>query len=130
MRTVQVGQTVTCAETGKAFVITTDGFTFNYATSQDDEILSDEGVDIRERRALLDRSTPFTAYLSSDGQRLTGWKGNWLGTVVDWNPCKLTRMSFTHGKSYRSVRIRDVHGALWYGRGSPGVCITLRPCKG
>lgn len=130
MRTVQVGQTVTCAETGKAFVITTDGFTFNYATSQDDEILSDEGVDIRERRALLDRSLPFTAYLSSDGQRLTGWKGNWLGTVVDWSPCALARFSFLHGKSYRSVRVRDVHGALWYGRGSPGVCITLRPCKG
>lgn len=130
MRTVQVGPTATCAETGKAFVITTDGFTFNYATSQDGEILSDEGMDIRERRALLDRSMPFTAYLSSDGQRLTGWKGNRLGTVVDWRPCALARFSFMHGKSYRSVRIRDVHGALWYGRGSPGVCITLRPCKG
>lgn len=126
----QVGQTVTCAETGKTFVIETDGFTFNYATDGEGHIFSDEGVDIRERRALLDRSLPFTAYLSSDGRHLTGWKGNVLGAVVDWAPCKLTRTSFTHGKSYRSVRVRDVHGAMWYGRGSPGVCITLRPCKG
>lgn len=126
----QVGQTVTCAETGKTFVITTDGMTYNYATDREGHIFSDEGVDIRERRALLDRSLPFTAYLSSDGRRLTGWKGNVLGTVVDWSPCKLTRWSFIHGKEYRAVRIRDVHGAMWYGRGSPGVCINIRPCKG
>ena len=106
------------------------GCTFNYATTREDEVLSDEGVEIRQRRELLDRTVPFTGYLSSDGRHLTGWKGNVLGAVVDWAPCKLTRTSFTHGKSYRSVRVRDVHGAMWYGRGSPGVCITLRPCKG
>ena len=126
----QVGQTVTCAETGKVFSVKADGFTFNYATDREGRVFSDEGVDIRERRALLDRSLPFTAYLSSEGRHLTGWKGNVLGTVVESIPCRLSRFSFTHGKEYRAVRVRDVHGAMWYGRGSPGVCITLRPCKG
>ena len=124
------GQTVTCAETGKVFKIEAVGCTYNYASDSQGRIFSDEGVEIRERRALLDRRLPYTAYLSSDGRRITGWKGNVLGTVVNWSPCKLTRASFTHGKGYRAVRVRDVHGAMWYGRGSPGVCITLRPCKG
>lgn len=130
MRTINVGDTLTCAETRKTFVAAQQGCTFNYATTREDEVLSDEGVEIRQRRELLDRTVPFTGYLSCDGRHFTGWKGNVLGTVADWRPCQLTRRSWVHDKSYRSVRVRDVHGAMWYGRGSPGVVITLRPCKG
>jgi hypothetical protein len=130
MKDINIGDTLTCAETRKTFIAAQEGCTYNYATTSEDEVLSDEGVDIRQRRELLDRTLPFTGYLSCDGRHLTGWKGNVLGTVVDWAPCRLTRRSWTHGKDYRSVRVRDIHGAMWYGRGSPGIVINLRPCKG
>jgi hypothetical protein len=41
----------------------------------------------------------------------------------------LTRQSWTHGKDYRTINARDVHGNYWTGRGSPGICINLRPIK-
>jgi hypothetical protein len=126
---IEVGQTLICTETGKQFVASRDGCSFNYATDREGNIFSDEGVDARERRALLDRSKPFTCYFSSDGKRITGWKDNTLGYVVYSKTCKLGRLSFTHGKEYRSIVARDIHGGLWYGRGSPGICITLRAKK-
>lgn len=126
-----VGSTVVCAETGKPFVIASDGFTFNYATNDSGQVFSDEGVRIRESRELLNRSKPFTCYLSSDGKHVTGWKGNILGTVIRSNPCTLTRRSHWHDSStYRSVRIVDIHGNQWHGRGSAGIIIHLRACKG
>ena len=75
-----LGSVQTCAETGERFTIARDGCSFNYATTREGAIISDKGVDIRERRELLDRSRPFTCYLSSDGRHVTGWKGNILGT--------------------------------------------------
>jgi hypothetical protein len=126
----EVGQTVTCAETGKAFVVTTDGFTFNYAQDDAGNVYSDEGVDLREKRELLDRSRPFVGYLSSDGNHLTGWKGNILGRVVSRSTVRLTRWSYIHGRTIEAVRIRDIHGRLWYGRGNPGIAITIRAMKG
>jgi hypothetical protein len=126
---VNVGDSVRCAETGKQFVIQQEGCTFNYATDRQGNSYSDEGVDIREKRSLLDRSKPFLCYISTDGKHVTGWKGNVLGTVYEWWTIKLSRRSFTHGAHYRHIKVRDVHGGLWYGRSSPGVVVTLRPVK-
>jgi hypothetical protein len=118
-----VGSTVVCAETGKAFVIETDGFTFNYATSRSDEILSDEGVHIRETRDLLDRSKKFFCYVNSDGKSIGGWKGNVLGTVTEsW---ETGRKAFGGGYA-RFYRVTDVHGGKWTGYGNPGMCIALK----
>lgn len=79
---------------------------------------------------MRDRSATFCAYLSEDGQRVTTWSGGTLGTVVASKPCKLTRRSWTHSADeYRSWTVRDVHGAYWYGRGSPGISIRLRAQK-
>ena len=122
----RIGDTVTCAETGKAFVVEKDGITLNCATTPGGLPISDEGVDIREKRELLDRSKPFGCYVSYDGKRVTGWKGNTLGHV-------------TRSSSYRNnfhahilcVTVKDVHGSYWHGRGSgPGTAITLHPTKG
>lgn len=124
-----VGHTLTCAETGKQFIGAPDGITTNYARSSTGEILSDEGVDIRDRRELLDRSKPFGCYVSSDGKHVTGWKGNILGTITHANNYRLTRVSFMHGRTINHYVIRDIHGAFWYGRGNPGIYITLRPYK-
>lgn len=125
-----VGQTLVCAETGKEFVGASQGCTYNYAHDFDGAVLSDEGVDIREKRELLNRSKPVTGYLSSDAKRFTGWKGNTLGTVVFAKKTKLTRWSHVHGNTILSVKVRDVHGGLWYGWGNSGICITLRAYKG
>lgn len=83
----------------------------------------------RQIESMRDRSGPFSCYLSCDGNTITTWNGDTLGTVLDWNPCKLTRVSFTHGKEYRSIRAVDAHGKHWHGRTSPGMYVTLYPCK-
>lgn len=73
----------------------------------------------------------FTGYLSSDGKQFTSWPGGLLGHVIDSRPCKLTRLSFTHDRhTYMSVRVRDVNGREWHGRGSNGIVCTLRAYKG
>jgi hypothetical protein len=121
-----VGDTVTCSETGETFTIEQQGCSFNYAQKRSGEIYSDKGVDLIERRELLDRSKPFTCYVSSDEKNVTGWKGNILGTIISrsrtarrWNYPAMV-----------SIRVRDVHGGLWHGRGQgAGMCITLRPLK-
>lgn len=130
MADYEIGQEVTCAETGKRFVIEAQGCSFNCARRPDGSFVSDEGVDKSQRRALLDRSRPFVCYMASDGKQVGGWKGNVLGQIISTNIVALTRWSYVHGSTIRSVRVRDVHGGLWYGRGSPGVAITLRAYKG
>lgn len=126
----EIGQTVICAETGKRFIVAAEGISFNYATNDTGEVVSNKGVDIREKRELLDRSRPFTAYLSSDGKQLTGWKGNVLGRVVSSSTVRLAQWSAFHGRTMQAVRVRDCHGGLWYGRGNAGMAINIRPMKG
>lgn len=122
---IQFGQTLTCTETGKQFIAARDGITTNYARNAAGEVFSDEGVDIRERRELLDRSRPFFCYVSGDGRRVTGWKGNKLGEVVS------SSVGGGFGGRLLHVRVRDVHGGLWHGKGAgAGMCITLRAMKG
>ena len=114
-----------CADCGQTFYDET-----KYARSSSDEMLCYSCCTVRDLQAIktYDR---FTGYLSSDGRQFSTWSGGLLGHVIDSRPCKLTRMSFTHDrKSYRSVRVRDVHGREWYGRGSAGIVITLRACEG
>ena len=98
------------------YAVTSTGAKICYPCSDADEI-----------KTLLKRGAVFCAYLSSDGQHITTWPGGILGEVIWSKPCKLTRRSWTHGTGYRSVRIRDVHGNYWSGRGSPGIFIRLRP---
>ena len=126
-QTPEIGTAVTCAETGEHFTVARDGCSFNCATTPAGEILSDKGVDLRQRRGLLNRTKPFYCYLSGDGKTVTGWKGNVMGHV--------TRSSASrtgwHGSSLTHVRVTDVHGGKWYGKGAGrGMCITLRPVKG
>ena len=122
-----IGQTLTCAETGKTFVGAAAGCSTNYARDSAGRVFSDEGVHLREVRGLLDRSRPFTCYLSSDGRRVTGWKGNTLGHVTR----ETSSRSGWHGSEITHIRVTDVHGNEWHGRGAGrGMVITLRACKG
>lgn len=126
----QIGDTVTCAETGLPFIVKSIGCTVNYATVGDgkgnNRYVSIEGVDIRERRELLNRSKPMFGYISGDAKSFTGFLGNILGTITSYHSI---RNNFA-GRLY-AVRVTDVHGAHWYGRGlGNGMCIVLHPCKG
>ncbi len=129
---IRIGDVLTCAETGKQFFAASDGISTNYARDAEGNVYSDEGVNIRERRGLLDRTRPFDCYVSSDGKHVTGWKGNVLGDIVRAvrTPLPFGRQfSHWHGKEYSAYTIRDVHGAYWHGKGSPGVCIRLHPSR-
>jgi hypothetical protein len=127
MNNINFGDTLTCAETGRQFVAARDGITTNYATNNKGETFSDEGVDIRERREMLDRSRPFACYVSSDGKTVTGWKGNVLGRIT-WSstsPTGWCRSELLH------VRVIDCHGMPWHGKGAGrGMVIRLHPSKG
>ena len=121
----KIGDVVVCAETGKPFVVESNGFTFNYATDKHGNVYSDEGVRIREARELLDRTRPFYAYLSSDGRHVTGWKGNVLGEVSNlgvsrtgWNGAEIARF-----------RVKDIHGNWWQARGTEKGMCCLRPMR-
>ena len=122
------GKTARCAETKKTFVVASEDCTGNYATNKG-EILSNEGINIRECRELWDHSKPYVAYVSSDGGKITGWKGNELMTITRSTTYRLTRQSYVHGDRIQSIVARDVHGALWYGRGNAGMSIVMRAYK-
>lgn len=123
MLKINIGETLTCAETGKQFVAAADGCSFNYARTRAGETLSDEGVHLREVRGLLDRSRPFACYVSCDGKSVTGWKGNILGTAT-----VVAEYHNNFGATLWCYRVTDAHGAAWRGRNSgPGMIINLYP---
>ena len=125
MKNVNIGDTLTCSETGAQFIAARDGCSVNYARNNAGDIFSDAGVDIRERRELSNRKGPFFCYVSSDMRHVTGWKGNKLGEIV--SRC----IGGGFGGKMLHVRVRDVHGGMWHGKGAgAGMCITLRPMKG
>ena len=127
---ITVGETLICSETGKPFVAAHDGCSVNYARGTDGRIISDEGVRIINRRELLDRSKPFVCYLSPDGKHVTGWKGDILGDVIQTSVSS-DPLSGYRRETLTHVRVKDVYGAFWYGKGSGrGMCITLRALKG
>lgn len=119
-----------CVQCGAPFPVHPPGYLAyaGYAVRPDGGHICYPCADAAQREDMRDRSRPFVAYLS--GTKVTTWTGGELGTVVWTRPAKLTRPSFTHDRrSYRSVRVRDVHGAMWTGRGSDGIAIRLRPVK-
>jgi hypothetical protein len=123
---IEMGQILTCCETGKQFAAACDGFTYNYARDREGNLYSDEGVDIREKREMLDRSKPFCCYLSSDGRTVGGWKGNILGRVTQSSESR----TGWRGSRLTHVRVIDVHGNPWHGKGAgSGMCIRLHPSK-
>lgn len=126
MQTINFGETLTCSETGKQFIAAREGCTTNYARDSAGNVFSDEGVDIREKRELLDRSKPFYCYVSSDGKTVGGWKGNKLGTIHNYGESR----SGWNGDVIARFHVVDVHGQWWQGRGAgKGICCTLRAMK-
>ncbi len=86
-------------------------------------------ADREQVEGLRDRTKPAGGYLSSDGKTVTTWTGGKLGTVTSSTTIHLAKYSWIHGKTMQAIRVRDIHGGMWYGRTSPGVCVNLRPLK-
>jgi hypothetical protein len=119
---------VICADCGAVCIPSTSST--GYATYAAGTRVCYSCADKRQREELRDRSKPFCAYVSSDEKQITTWTGGQLMKVLDAKPCKLSRVSFTHDmKSFMSIRAVDCHGGYWFGRGSAGICIKMRPVK-
>jgi len=127
---VNIGDILTCHETGEQFVAALSGCTTNYAMDSEGRVYSDLGAFQADARALAERKGPFVGYVGARGD-LTTWKGQVLAQAWHSCACKLTRTSFMHSaRSYRSYWFRAPDGGLWYGRGSVGLSIKVRPVKG
>ncbi len=96
-------------------------FTTGAATLPDGREICYECADKRERADLLTHDK-FTAYVSSDGLRLTTWTGGILGRV-DFG----AHHPWSRERHY--LRAYDCHGQAWHGTGAEGMYCNLRKCK-
>ncbi len=123
---MNIGETYTCAETGKQFVFTPQGCSFNGCMSSSGETLSDEGAYIREQRRVREDNIAY-GYLSNGGKAITTWKGGNLMKVTSMTRSK--RGAFGHGLTY--VKAVSPDGREWYGKGcGESMLITMRVRKG
>lgn len=78
----------------------------------------------------IETADTYTAYVSSDGKRITTWTGATLAVVTSYG---VGSTRFTpSGGSYRmrTLRARTPDGAEWYGSGSDSMdVITIRRLK-
>lgn len=79
-----------------------------------------------DKRQLLDRTKPFCAYVSCDGETLSNWPGDPLGKIHSYSESR----AGWHGGTIARFHVRDCHGQWWQGRGAgKGMACTLRPMK-
>lgn len=116
-----------CSQCHKDKPVKTNGGT-GYAVDLGGELICYDCCTINDRAALKDRK-PFVAYVGTGATTITNWTGATLATITRSRACRLTRQSFTHGKYISCIHAVDVHGGHWFGRGSEGIAIKLRPCK-
>lgn len=97
-----------------------------YGVNKDGRLVCYDCCTKQERESMRDRSGPFYAYVSSDGQHVTSWPGGKLGRVYEYAESR----SGWAGSKIARFRVLDVHGQWWAGRGAGrGMCCTLRPMK-
>lgn len=102
-------------------------FVSGYATTPEGKRICYTCADAEQREALKDTSRPFTAYLSSDGRKVTTWTGGELMQVTRETDWRIFGSHFNRGSC---ISATDCHGRRWYGRGAGrGMAITLRPRK-
>lgn len=76
-------------------------------------------------REEMKTATRISAYVSSDGHRLTTWTRGDLGQV--FFGARHPRSNRYNDRRYISAT--DCHGNRWHGTGAPGMYATLRRCK-
>lgn len=100
--------------------------TTGYARVDGNQLCCYECADARQRRALLDQSKPFYAYLTGDGKHVSTWTGGKLGAVKHSDYSR----SGWHGATIWRFHVLDVHGHWWQGRGAgKNMICTLRKMK-
>lgn len=111
-----------CATCGKA--CTHDD---RYGISADDGMHCYRCCHAHDVAQMLDRTKPFSCYVSGDKKTVSNWPGDKLGDIVSYGEA---RTGF-YGSVQAYFRVRDVHGGLWAGRGpGAGMYCTLRAIKG
>ena len=101
----------------------TTGIGTGVAHTPDDRKICYDCANARERETFASAER-YSAYVSSDGKAITTWTGAVLAKIVESH--KIRGGGFWHGKSYSALTARDPSGRLWYGRGSAGMCVSLR----
>jgi hypothetical protein len=69
---------------------------------------------------------PTTGYVSPDGRTVTDWHGQFMGRITTATKVALTQWSHVHG-SYMLHYTVNINGVWYWGRGSAGLVINLRP---
>ena len=120
----KIGKAIKCAETGVIFLGKKEGISTNYAYNDKGEFFSNQGVFIRENKALLNRQKT-VAYTNQDGTKITTWKGQELAKIT----YKRTINNGCTGKAF-AIDCTDNHGGKWFARTSLfGQYVTLHPKK-
>lgn len=98
-----------------------------YVHASGDRTLCRSCADEEETRDFA-AARSYEARVSSAGDLVT-WQGHLLARQVASRPIRLPVPSWAHGERYASYRFRAADGSEWYGRGSPGLTITVRRAK-
>lgn len=114
-----------CIECGELFTKPPpEGGASGYAVRENGARICYACADLEERK-FMRAHTVKTAYVSSDGNRVTTWTGGFLGEVVNWSEISC----FGHRKTNLTIRAFD--GTLWTARATEaGMVCTLRKLKG
>jgi hypothetical protein len=73
-------------------------------------------------------AAPYTAYLSSDGKRITTWTGETLGAIISTGTPIKSRGWDTN--THTPFRARCIDGRVYFGRhNGGGVYLRMRPLK-
>lgn len=119
-----IGTKFICADCGQEIAIISDGYTVNCATKSSGEKVCNTCAKNGEIWHAENDDKVF-AYLSSDGRKITDWKGNTLATVTaNWDIVNNFAGKLT------CIRATTNNGRKLYGKGpGKGMYIRLRPCK-
>ncbi len=116
--------TVICSLCGATCIAPAGSCTTGYGVTTDGQKVCFPCCEKLDREHLTQR-IPTGVYLASDLATVTNWPGGVLGRVVSSKRvCK--RLS---PDPIYAIRVVDVHGGQWYGRGSASCALLLRPAK-
>lgn len=123
----EYGTLLKCSITGKEFTAAPVGCMSNFCLDADGAVISAEGYTIRYRSRVAERAGPVLGYMNSEGTLITTVNGDELARVTSLVPCKHNMLHTD--TNYYSFRAQAPDNCNWYGRGSRGMAITMRPCK-
>ena len=118
------GEIFACDDCGMEITIVKEGCSFNYARKRNGNKVCNSCA-FREEIRHVENDDKIFAYLSSDGRRITDWKGNTLARVTaNWE------IPNNWARKLTCVNATTNNGRKLYGKGlGGGMYIRLRPTK-